>query len=177
MSARHALIVSETVGDRFAVVSRTSGGQRTAAADLLRRHRGPGSIDARGKVCLAPDGTRIAFALASAEDEDYDTAVVVEVEGRIQSCLLARHDHVDGLLVAINVADLSAGARLSVMPASDAGAAPPPAAAMDDGWCPRCGDVRLSDDPVFDATEPLTGRRICTPCSKVLDRRKFGGAI
>jgi hypothetical protein len=95
----------------------------------------------------------------------------------VQSCLLARHDHVDGLLVAINVADLSAGARLSVMPATDAEISQPPAVATDDGWCPRCRDVRLSDDPVFDATEPLTGRRICTPCSKVLDLRKFKGAL
>jgi hypothetical protein len=129
-------------------------------------------------VFLALDGTRVAFALASAVDEDYDTAVVVEVGGGVQSCLLARHDHVDDLLAAIDVADLSAEAKLSVMPtvgAADAEATRPPAAVAADGWCPRCRDVRLSDDPVLDATEPLTGRRICTPCSKVLDLRKLHG--
>ena len=78
--------------------------------------------------------------------------------------------------MVIDVADLSAGAKLSVMPtvgAEDAEATRPPAAVAVEGWCPRCWDIPLSDDPVFDATEPLTGRRICTPCSKVLDLRKL----
>ena len=181
MPTRHILLVSKFDGTRFVIVVRTHREQESTAAILLRRHnKGSGKIILTGNRCLAADGTEVVLMDASLLDEHYNVAALVEVGNKIETCLLTRENLVDNILLVGNFGSRSK-VRITVLPTIDLpqeavmAQKSLPGSETSGDWCPRCGDVRLSADPVFDATEPLTGRRICTPCAKIMDLRALRG--